>query len=100
MGGSKYYFTNAEAAKLFSDNPTKFLPQFGGYCAHGVQNGQLLDVDPAIYMVSAEEKLYLFASAEGKEEWVKNFIGALSQASAYWSKREFLSAAAPVEASA
>jgi YHS domain-containing protein len=34
--GAPWHFANAEHRSLFSSNPTKYAPQYGGYCTLGV----------------------------------------------------------------
>ena len=34
--GITFQFTNAEHKALFDKAPTKYLPEFGGYCANGI----------------------------------------------------------------
>ncbi|HUS52708.1 MAG TPA: YHS domain-containing (seleno)protein [Thermohalobaculum sp.] len=34
--GAPWYFANAEHRSLFSSSPTKYAPQYGGYCTLGV----------------------------------------------------------------
>ena len=45
--------------------PTKFLPQFGGYCAFALSKGRLSPVDPDVYKI-VDGKLYMFQSAGAK----------------------------------
>lgn len=41
-----YYFTSAEQKAAFDNDPKKYLPQYGGYCAFGVYAGAKFRVDP------------------------------------------------------
>src|SRR6266852_5519025 len=43
--GATYFFASEEHKKLFTENPDKYAPQFGGYCAFGVGLGKLFPVD-------------------------------------------------------
>src|SRR5436190_6448012 len=43
--GATYFFATEEHKKLFTENPEKFVPQFGGFCAFGVGLGKLFPVD-------------------------------------------------------
>ena len=33
--GVNYYFTSKDQKSKFEENPTKYLPQYGGFCAFG-----------------------------------------------------------------
>ncbi|WP_239524950.1 YHS domain-containing (seleno)protein [Leptobacterium flavescens] len=57
--GAKYYFTSKDQKKKFDANPTKYVPQYGGYCAFGVSVGGKFRVDPNKFVVH-NNKLYLF----------------------------------------
>lgn len=37
--GAKYYFASAEHKAAFDKDPSKYEPQFGGYCAYGASQG-------------------------------------------------------------
>src|SRR6266436_1080082 len=43
--GATYFFASEEHKKMFTENPDKYAPQFGGYCAFGVGLGKLFPVD-------------------------------------------------------
>jgi YHS domain-containing protein len=55
-----YYFENAGNLKVFKENPEKYLPQYGGYCAYamGAQNAKVPS-DPNTFKIY-NGKLYLF----------------------------------------
>lgn len=54
-----YYFTSSEQKATFDKNPTKYLPQYGGYCAFGTYAGAKFRVDPNKFLVK-DGKYYLF----------------------------------------
>ena len=55
-----YYFVNAEHLQMFKENPSKYLPQFDGYCSFAVAKmNQKVPVDPKTFRVD-DGKLYLF----------------------------------------
>ena len=59
-GGATYYFVNAEALKTFKANPSKYLPQFDGYCAFAVAKmNKKIPVNPETFRID-DGKLYLF----------------------------------------
>ena len=54
-----WYFSSDEHRKLFSDNPVKYAPQYGGYCSDGVAYGDLTtNIDPSAWRI-IDGKLYL-----------------------------------------
>ena len=58
--GATYYFVNVENLKTFKANPSKYLPQFDGYCAFAVANmNKKVPVNPETFRID-DGKLYLF----------------------------------------
>lgn len=67
-----YYFTSAEQKAKFDRNPSKYLPQYGGFCAFGVYVGAKFRVDPNKFVVS-KGKYYLFLNdleVDAKQLWI------------------------------
>jgi YHS domain-containing protein len=67
-----YYFTSAEQKAKFDQNPGKYLPQYGGFCAFGVYAGAKFRVDPNKFVVS-NGKYYLFLNdleVDAKQLWI------------------------------
>ena len=55
---------------MFEESPTKFAPQFGGYCAFAVSKGFTANTDPNAFEF-INDKLYLFADIEMKANWLE-----------------------------
>ena len=43
--GATYFFATDEHKRLFEQNPGKYAPQYGGFCAYGAALGVLFPVD-------------------------------------------------------
>lgn len=82
--GATWQFTNEEHLKLFIDNPEKYAPRYGGYCAWAVSQGYTASVDPKNAWSIVEGKLYLNYSAKVKETWEKDIPGNIEKADANW----------------
>lgn len=54
-----YYFTSAQQKATFDKSPSKYIPQYGGYCAFGTYAGAKFRVDPNKFIVK-DGKYYLF----------------------------------------
>ncbi|WP_317930088.1 YHS domain-containing (seleno)protein [Halioxenophilus sp. WMMB6] len=54
-----YYFTNQDNKSAFLEAPENYLPQYGGWCAYAMLEGEKVDVNPKRYKI-VEGKLYLF----------------------------------------
>ncbi|PKP40456.1 MAG: YHS domain protein [Bacteroidetes bacterium HGW-Bacteroidetes-12] len=58
--GATYYFVNSENLNAFKSNPSKFLPQYDGYCAFAVAKmNKKVPVNPETFRID-DGKLYLF----------------------------------------
>jgi YHS domain-containing protein len=79
--GAKWKFASAVNLELFKNNPEKYAPQYGGYCAYGVAKDGLVKVDPDQFTIF-EGKLYLNFDASVQKEWAKDRAGYIKQADA------------------
>lgn len=58
--GVTYKFSSAENKELFTKNPEKYAPQYGGWCAYAMgQRNKKVDIDPETYEIR-NGKLFLF----------------------------------------
>ncbi len=56
----KYKFATKENLEKFKANPTKYLPQYGGWCAYAMgTKGEKVEMDPKVFEIR-DDKLYLF----------------------------------------
>lgn len=78
-----YQFSSAENRDLFRANPSKYAPQFGGYCAMGVALNKKLDVDPTAWRV-VDGKLYLNLNKDVQTKWLSDVPGNLKTAYDVW----------------
>jgi YHS domain-containing protein len=68
--GATWHFASAEHRDLFAKEPSRYAPQYGGYCADGVSFGTVTtNVDPRAWRI-IDGKLYISydpGAAEGME---------------------------------
>ena len=79
--GAKWKFASDANLELFKGSPEKYAPQYGGYCAFGVANDNLVKVDPDQFTVY-EGKLYLNFDAAVQKDWLKDKAGFIKKADA------------------
>lgn len=61
--GAKFKFASEENLNAFKENPTKYVPQYGGYCAYAIaEKNKKMYIDPEVYEIR-DGKLYLFYSS-------------------------------------
>ncbi|WP_299184764.1 YHS domain-containing (seleno)protein [uncultured Aquimarina sp.] len=85
-----YYFTSLDQKQTFDNNPAKYLPQYGGFCAFGSYAGAKFRVDPTKFIVK-DSKYYLFLNnveLDAKQLWLaeNNHNKLKSTADKNWSK--------------
>lgn len=87
--GLNYYFTSQDQKKTFEANPTKYLPQYGGFCAFGVSVGAKFRVDPNKFLVK-DGKYFLFLydlEVDAQQLWLAGkHKDLLSTADTNWNK--------------
>jgi YHS domain-containing protein len=66
--GAIYYFSSAADLATFKKYPSKYVPQYGGFCANGVKNNQLNDADPTVFFI-IKGKLYVCESPAAEKEF-------------------------------
>ena len=60
---ARWRFVSEEHMQMFTSNPEKYAPQFGGYCAEGMALGRKASIDPRAWLI-VEDRLYLNYSLE------------------------------------
>ena len=81
--GSTFHFSTAANRDMFTANPDKFAPQYGGYCAFGMAKGYKVVIDPAAFTV-VEDKLYLNYSESVLSQWKLDIPGYIRKANENW----------------
>ncbi len=81
--GAVWQFASAENREAFARNPEAFAPQYGGYCAKAMSEGNLASVDPTAWRV-VDGKLYLNYSTEVQQQWIQDIPGSIAVANENW----------------
>jgi hypothetical protein len=58
----RYRFSRAEHRELFKNDPVRYAPQFGNFCAMALTRGELDEANPENWLIS-DGKLYVFGKA-------------------------------------
>lgn len=67
-GAAAFRFASEENRDAFLADPTRFMPQFGGFDAEGVRQGELRKADPTAYII-VDDRLYLLQDARILANW-------------------------------
>jgi hypothetical protein len=86
----KFKFSSKENLILFNENPKKYVPQYGGFCAYAIgKTGKKVKIDPKTFEIR-DGKLYLFYNSWGTntlELWQKEGAEMLKEkADKNWKK--------------
>jgi YHS domain-containing protein len=87
--GTFYKFSTLENLYSFKENPNKYIPQYGGYCAYAIgAKAEKVKINPETYQI-LDGKLYLFYNAWGTntlELWKKDLKGLKQKADKNWER--------------
>lgn len=83
--GAVWYFTTAENAQLFRENPEHYAPQYGGYSLYGMSRGKAYTTDPRVFDI-IDGKLYLSRNDAVREIWQRNPAGYIATADRKWNQ--------------
>lgn len=81
--GAKWLFSSQANLELFTANPSKYAPQYGGYCAYAVSQGYTASIKPELFTIH-EGKLYLNYNADVNNKWRNNKLDFISKADKNW----------------
>lgn len=81
--GATYRFATAANRDLFRANPTRYAPQYGGYCAWAASEGYQAPGRPQFWRV-VDGKLYLNFNADIQRRWQGDIPGFIRKADANW----------------
>ena len=83
--GATYYFSSAADLATFKKSPSKYVPQYGGFCANGMANRQANEGDPTVFFV-LKGKLYVCSSSEAEKEFQSNVQANMKKADQNWDE--------------
>jgi len=83
--GATWRFANADNLAAFKATPSKYAPQYGGYCAWAVSQGYSAKIDPEAWKI-VDGKLYLNYSKGVQQSWQQDMAGNIAKGDANWPK--------------
>ncbi|MFC3852082.1 YHS domain-containing (seleno)protein [Salinispirillum marinum] len=81
--GATWLFSTPEHQALFDANPEAYAPQYGGYCAYAMADGNAVRVDPKAFSI-VDGKLYLNFSQSVQTRWENNQSSFITAADQHW----------------
>ena len=81
--GATWRFASAEHRALFAENPERYAPQYGGYCAWAVSQGYTASVDPDAWDI-VDGRLFLNYSKDVQTKWRADRPALITAADGKW----------------
>jgi YHS domain-containing protein len=81
--GARWRFASAANRDLFAADPSRYAPQYGGYCAFGTSRGYKVSTDPEAFAI-VDGKLYLNYSKPVQTTWNRDRPGYIATADRNW----------------
>ncbi|MFT5235154.1 MAG: YHS domain-containing protein [Shewanella sp.] len=81
-----WLFSSADNLAKFEDEPARYLPQYGGYCAYAMSHGFVVETVPEAFSV-IDDKLYLNYSLGVRETWLEDTTSYIESADKQWYKK-------------
>lgn len=87
--GAIYYFVSEAHKNTFLENPSRYEPQYGGWCAYAMGvNGEKVSINPKTFKIR-DGKLYLFYNAyfnNTLKDWNKDEDQLKTEADKNWNQ--------------
>jgi YHS domain-containing protein len=83
LDGVRYRFASAANRARFIQEPRRFLPQYGGFCAWAVSRGYTADTDPLAWKV-VDGRLFLNYDRGVQRKWETDIRGNVAKGDANW----------------
>ena len=81
--GAVWRFSNEENQELFESDPEAYAPQYGGYCAKAISEGNVVSTDPEAWKI-VDDKLYLNYSKDVQKQWLEDPEGNIALGDEMW----------------
>jgi YHS domain-containing protein len=81
--GRTYYFATPEHRSMFAAAPSKYEPQYGGFCSNGAPYAVKLGSDPTEFEIR-DSRLFIFGDVLGREMWLLDEKTNIAHADALW----------------
>ena len=81
--GAIYRFASSQHKALFDQDPMKYEPQFGAFCAYAVSQGRTAPIDVSTFSI-VNGRLVVQHNARAVRLWKEDVQGNLKKADKYW----------------
>ncbi len=81
--GAMWYFVSAEHRDLFAEDPERYAPHYGGYCAQAAAQDQVAPGDPELWTIEGG-RLFLNYNARYQSRFRSDLPGNIAAADRNW----------------
>ena len=85
--GAVWRFSSRENLEKFQQNPERYAPQYGGYCAYAMADGNLVEISPDAWTIR-DDRLYLNYSDGIRRKWLRDVDDYLQRADDNWPEKQ------------
>ena len=85
-GGVTYHFVSEANRDAFNENPTKFEPTYGGWCAYAMAFDSQVDINPSHYVIDGN-RAHFFVSRRAKNRFKRDAENLEQRADGNWKDR-------------
>ncbi|MBV9490221.1 MAG: YHS domain-containing protein [Verrucomicrobia bacterium] len=82
--GATYLFASAANKAEFEKDPAKYVPSYGGFCAYGIANGVMADVDGPEAFTVYNGKLYICGNQAALKGFKTDIDANIDKADLNW----------------
>lgn len=86
-----YRFSSQDNRDTFAENPEKFAPQYGGFCAYGMTFGKKFEIDGKAFEI-VDGKLFVNKNLSVYKAWKKDVPKHITEANSEWPSVENVAA--------
>lgn len=83
--GVTYLFSSAKSLDFFVENPDKYEPSYGGWCAFAMASGTKVDIQPSIYTLQGN-RIHFFVSKRAKQNFDSDLAAFELRADKFWEQ--------------
>jgi len=83
--GAEWRFADSDHLEMFTKDPEKYAPMYGGYCAYAVSQGKTADIDPGAWTIY-NGKLYLNLDKDVQKLWQNDVQEYIQKADKNWPR--------------
>ncbi|TVR33818.1 MAG: YHS domain-containing protein [Spirochaetaceae bacterium] len=81
--GAEWWFAGTEHRDMFADDPERYAPRYGGYCAYAAAQGSVSDIDPDQWAIE-DGRLYLNRNARFHRRFHADLAANIAAADQNW----------------